>query len=173
MRRINTLFILFVSALVLSYVLYTRCGGNGIVEPSSKSADGEIPMRVSSYDTTAVLSLAKEYLNYVVDSNYDAALDMLYVLDEYNLPVELDSAQRQYHRKAMALYPMSGYEIERLTFWRATDSRLDYYILISNPSDRTEKARVRSALRPVRYEDIWYLTIADDRGINYNSEISQ
>jgi hypothetical protein len=73
----------------------------------------------------------------------------------------------------MALYPMSGYEIERLTIWRATDSRLDYYILISNPSDRTEKARVRSALRPVRYEDIWYLTIADDRGINYNSEISQ
>lgn len=173
MHKYNKIFLFFVAALIVTYVIYIKFGeGTETQRKKSTHTNSEVPMHLSSFDTTAVLSLAREYLNNVVERNYDAALDMLYVLDGNNLPIGLST--EQYHRQqmAMTLYPVYGYEIKKLTFWRETDSRLDYYLLISHPTDGSDPARVRCALRPVRYADIWYLTVADDRDTKDTSELN-
>lgn len=172
MQRRNYIFLLFVAALIVAYVFYVKYyDGNSTTEHKVVPANDEIPMHLSSCDTATVLSLAKQYLDYVVERNYEAALDMLYVLDENNLPVGLNEGQRRQQFLAMTLYPVYGYEIEKLLFWRETDCRLDYRILISRTADGAEAASVRCALRPVRYAEVWYLTMADDRESRDNTEL--
>lgn len=170
MKKYWYIILIAVAAVTALCILYLKQGKQTAEEAPEPSNSG-VPMQVSQYDTVTVLSLAKEYLNYVMERNYDAAVGMLYVLDENNLPVTLSAEQRQKQLMAMKLYPVYGYEIDKLIFWRQTDSRLDYYIQINQPTDGSEPARVRCALRPVRYADVWYLTLADDREMRDNSEI--
>lgn len=159
--------------ILVAYICYVKFGMNDAsISHATATVDAELPMTVSAYDTTAVLTLANEYLTYVKEGDFDAALDMLYVLDEDDLPIPINSEHRQMQRIALTLYPIFDYKIDKLTFWRQTDSRLDYSIIVTQPEDGREPAHVRCALRPVRYSNQWYLTIADDRQLNENSEIN-
>ena len=171
MQKRNYIFFLLAAALIAGYVLYVKYGDNRMSERTAVSTNVDVPMHLSSFDTSTVMALSKQYLDNVVERNYETALDMLYVLDENCLPVGLNVEQRHRQLLAMTLYPVYGYEIEKLLFWRETDCRLDYRIRISQPIDGKEAASVRCAVRPVRYADIWYLTLADDRDFQFNSEI--
>lgn len=166
------IFLVIVLLVIVAYICFVQFGlDDGTGRQSNNTTDDELPMTISAYDTTSVLSLVNEYLTNLKEGNYDAALNMLHVLDQSELPANLNSEQRQRHRMSMMLYHVYDYKIEKLTFWRQTDSRLDYSIIITQPNDGSEPARIRCALRPVRYMDVWYLTIADDRQMKENSEI--
>ena len=128
-------------------------------------------MTISRQDTDIVISLTKEYLEKVKSGDIDGALGMLYYLDKDKKvgPVPADLAKRQ--RESLKAFPVYGYKIDFLKFFRETDSEVKYSLVISNPEKSKQPAIISAMIRPMREDGKWYLTLADTQSENVQSEL--
>lgn len=172
-NKLKYIAYILVAVFIIGYIFYTMNGCSSEDRRVAPKSTQETLMDLSKQDTTAVMNLAKQYLDLVRDRKYDEALDMIYVLDKQEGIIPLSEENRQKQKQAYMMFPVYDYEITRVIFWKETDCRLDYSISITQPADGSEPAKMGCALRPIRYGHDWFLTIANRDTEYKNSEIEQ
>ncbi len=175
MKWLKISAVVAVVALMAIFVI-RNCGDHQTGLSLSQQADSQVPkaqMDISGEDTLAVLDLVRTYVNLQKDRRFREAVDMLYVLDKNERLQPLSAEQRREQMIAMNMFRIYDYEIKRLIFWKETDCKVEYAIRVSPPQDGHVPAQMGCALRPVRHEGCWYLTIANRRSEHKVSEIER
>lgn len=148
------------------------CAEKKADQQSKEEVDGP-QMELSVRDTSEVKKIANEFLLLVKERRIDEAVSMLYILDEDDVLQELTPSQKMNQKMALTMYPVYGYEITNIIFWKETDCRLDYNIFVSEPVEDEEPAKIGCALRPVRQDGIWHITVANTNAEYKVSEIKE
>lgn len=130
-------------------------------------------MNVTSDDSAQVLDLVKEYFNLVQNKKYDQAMGMIYYLGKGGKIQTPPKALYDKERAAIEAFPIYGYTIEFLKFYKETDSEVKYTIFLQDPKKVTKPATMSGMLRPVRRDATWYLTMADAASEQGQSQLDQ
>ena len=129
-------------------------------------------MEVNAVDTNMVLDLSKQFLEHVKNHDIDGAMAMLYYLDKDSI-VALPQKLAKEQRAALQAFPVYGYAIENLIFYKETDSQVKYSLLIQDPKTVKNAGTIFGLIRPVRRMGKWYLTLADSKTDSAESEIGK
>ena len=113
-------------------------------------------------DTVAVYDLTNQFLDYLQNSDLDAAIGMLHYLkdgrDIVALPQELEQRQRMILGNFLGL----TYKIDEARFVTETDCQVRYTAtLFEKADDDPVSNKISFFIKPVRREGQWYLTMAD------------
>lgn len=115
----------------------------------------------SAEDSSAVRSLAKEYLAYFDAKDYDSAASMLHKVQNDSV-VELTGAEREQFLKTMRKLPNYGTKLKGFNLYTETSNRLLYLLQVTSGGSLEDEAGImRFYLNPVRRNGQWYLTLFD------------
>jgi len=140
-----------------------------------KQASGEpVPVFINmdKQDTTEVLNLVNQYFGYLTDGRTDDALGMIKYLDGDSIKdVPEDLLKKQ--KNSLKMIRPIRYEIEYYIFRFETDCVVKYKgILFEKEEDDTTPNTISYFIKPIRFNDKWYLTMADSEDANtLNSDI--
>ena len=140
-----------------------------------KQTEGEpVPLfiEMSSQDTTEVLNLVNQYLEYLTEGRTDEALGMIKFLDGDSIKDVPEDLLKKQRNSIKMLHPIR-YEIESYIFRFENDCEVKYKgILFDKADDDPTPNTVSYMIKPVRLNHTWYLTLADSQDVNtINSEI--
>lgn len=130
-------------------------------------------MTLSSQDTNEVMNLTRMFLEQLKAKNIDNALSMLYYLDKDKKVVRVPQDLAKKQREALSYFPVYGYKIEEIKFFRETDSEISYSLIIQDPKTTKEPASITGLIRPMRVNGKWYLTLADSKTDTFRSELDK
>lgn len=151
MKRIFTA----VTAIVAFLLFLGSCSGC----PSDKEkVSGAIPEFVKA-DTMEVLGLAEQYLNHVRNKNYDAAIAMLYVIENDSVKMISEEDEREIRMQQQA-FPVLDYHVEEMEFIDENNVRVTYAVEFfkKEPGSKV-KNTIRLAFAPQRINAVWYLEL--------------
>lgn len=155
-------FIPCICILTICLCLFS-CG-----QKQKKAVQKEQPLMIlGSKDTVTVKKLATEFLEYLKSGNSEAAIDMLYFVTKDKKLVKLpyDLVERQ--RAIFKHFPVYSYKIDSIIFHTETDSQIRYTIEFFKKENGDNRSNTTSFfLRPMRFNDVWYLTLADTSNNN-------
>lgn len=174
--KIKLLFSFLVLSLVYALTSCNSCSNNKEdkkIEEQRQSMLVKPEMNVTSDDSAQVLDLVKEYFNLVQNKKYDEAMNMIYYLGKDNKIQTPPKALYDKERAAIAEFPVYGYSIEFIKFYKETDSEVKYSIYFQDPKKVDKPATMSGMLRPVRRDSKWYLTMADAASEQSPSELDQ
>lgn len=157
--------------LIVAIVALMMAACQGKKEGPAKSNDPFQPqMTVSPYDTATVKQLTNEFLELVKNEQIDEAISRLYVLDGDEVK-PLPDAQKPECRFWLSMYKVYDYRITNFTFYKETDSEVNYELIIEDPVMKENPARMNGLIRPVRRDGAWFITLANSKTDKRRSEI--
>lgn len=118
-------------------------------------------MNVTGDDSAQVIDLVREYFNLVQHKKYEQAMGMIYYLGKDDKVETPPKALYDQELAAISAFPIYGFTIEYLRFYKETDSEVKYTIFLQDPKKVAKPATMSGMLRPVRRDAKWYLTMAD------------
>lgn len=130
-------------------------------------------MEVNASDTSTVLQLSTAFLEKLKGKDIDGAISMLYYLKGGDSIVALPSDLAKKEKAALSSFPIYGFRIDYLKFYKETDSQVKYSLLIQDPKEVKNPAVIGGLFRPVRRNGQWYLTLADSKTDSVQSEIGR
>ena len=168
MKKFNYLFIALLAIVLLA----------GCKSEKKKADNGANPnliqpeMVLSSEDTVAVRRLTRQYLHLLENKDLDGAIAMLRYWDNNEivpLPAQLEAKERM----VLGMFLGMKAEIDHIIFFRDDDSEVKYTITLFERTDPKDKRPNKASflIRPVRYLDKWYLTLADKQTDKVKSQI--
>ena len=112
-------------------------------------------------DTTEVLSLTQHFLQLLKDNQVEDAIAMLYFYKNDSIqPLPRNMADRQ--RFVFNTFRGVKYEIEKMAFLTPIDNEVVYLMTMFEKKEGDPRPNeMRFVLKPIRYADKWYLTMAD------------
>lgn len=118
-------------------------------------------MTLDKNDTATVNELVNQYLNRLQNKKFQDAMNMLYFLkNDSVVPVPEKFKKRQMF--TMQAFQGVRYELQSITFLRETDCEVKYKsILFEKKAGDNRPNDIVFALRPVRIQGKWYLTVDD------------
>lgn len=131
----------------------------------------DVAMEVSPYDTTAVLNLTNEYLELLKAGDIDGAMARLYWLGEDDQVHPLPAEEQEKCRFWLQAYKVYAYRITSFTFYKETDSKVEYEMTIQDPATTEEPGKMKGLIRPVRRDGQWYITLANTETEVHKSEL--
>ena len=156
MKLIKFYLPLFLMALIVA-----SCGGNKKQETSPEVMLVPPHLEFTASDTSAIRTLAEEYIAAFKEKDYEYAASMLRALHNDSI-VELSDAERQQFLKTMRQLPNYGVKLKGFSLYTETNNRLIYLLqVVSSGHLDTEEGIMRMYLNPVRRDGQWYLTIFD------------
>lgn len=128
-------------------------------------------MNVTRDDSALVIDLVNLYFNYIQHKNYSGAMSMVYYLGPNKKLVAPPKVLYNKELTAISQFPIYGYNIEYLKFYKETDSEVKYTIYLQDPKKVQKPATMSGMMRPVRVDGKWYLTLADAQSEQSESEL--
>ena len=166
---LNKKILTVLSVVVLFLGLCTSCSKkNKQVEETQEEA-----MTLSATDTTLVIDLMHQYFDLLLNKNYEGAMSMLSQLSNDSLK-ELSPEMKQHYQMGMRIVSPIRYELESMKFRTETDCLVRYAGILFEKEDENDKRpnKMFYAIKPVRLNGEWHLTVADDSDLNTrNSKI--
>lgn len=147
--------------LIVVVATITACLGSCSGGPSdAKEATDTIPTFVKA-DTMEVLDLVEQYLDYVKNNEYDAALAMLNVIENDSVK-PLDEKMKASIRMQQQVFPVLDYQVEEMEFVHEHSVRVTYAIefLKKEPGSNIPNM-MRLSFAPQRINATWYLELLD------------
>lgn len=156
----NKFLTVFCSVLLLA--LFAGCTGKNKVEEEPQEK-----MSLSSADTTKVNDLMNQYFNYLINRDFDGALSMVSQLRNDSL-TEMTPELRDHYLMGMKIISPVRYEVESIIFNTETDCLVRYSAILFDKEgdDDNRPNKMFYAIKPVRFNDEWYLTVADKDDFN-------
>ena len=154
---------LYFSAFCLTSLLLVGCSGCGSKKTNVPDPFAEYSEQFTKEDTSAVISLVNQFMEYLKAKDLKSATEMIYYLDKDSIK-ELD--QRKQSRQARALLYVMGcqdYKLDRILFKSDinNEAKLDI-ILFDKPAGDPRPNKTSFYFRPVKFEGKWYLTTKDN-----------
>ena len=166
---LNKKILTVLSVVVLFLGLCTSCSKkNKQVEETQEET-----MTLSATDTTLVIDLMHQYFDLLLNKNYEGAMSMLSQLSNDSLK-ELSPEMKQHYQMGMRIVSPIRYELESMKFRTETDCLVRYAGILFEKEDENDKRpnKMFYAIKPVRLNGEWHLTVADDSDLNTrNSKI--
>ena len=154
---------LFILA-VLSLLTFSACKQNKLksLEEIEKEAKPEVAMQLDANDTIEVHSLVDHFIQYLSNKNVDAAVDMLYVLNNdsvVSLPAKMASTKKVLFKRFQGV----KYDVDHLIFYSETDTEVKYTVTLFEKKDENDNRpnKISFFIKPVRRDGKWYLTMGD------------
>jgi hypothetical protein len=154
---------LFILA-VLTLLTFSACkkSHQKTLEEIEKEAKPEVAMQLGANDTIEVHSLVDHFIECLSNKNVDAAVDMLYVLNNdsvVSLPAKMAKTQKILFNRFQGV----KYDVEHLIFYSETDTEVKYTVTLFEKKDENDNRpnKISFYLKPVRRNGKWYLTMGD------------
>lgn len=150
------------SVTLLLLCLFTGCKDRNKVE-----ATPEESMTLSAADTTQVVDLMNRYFDLLVNKDFDGAMSMVSQLRNDSL-VEMDSDMQKHYQMGMKIVSPIRYQLESIIFRTESDCLIRYSAVLfdKESSDDNRPNKMFYAIKPVRINGEWHLTVADDNDMN-------
>lgn len=160
-KKILTVF----SVVVLLFGLCTSCSKKS--KQGEEAQGGEVIMPLSSADTTQVMDLMHQYFDLLQNKNYEGAMSMLSQLSNDSLK-ELSPEMRKHYQLGMQIVTPIRYEIETMKFRTEYDCLVRYAGILFEKEGANDKRpnKMYYAVKPVRLNGEWHLTVADRDDVN-------
>ena len=157
----NNYWITLCSAF-MALCLYTACTGKSEKAPADDEA-----MTLSANDTTEVIDLMRQYLDLLSNKDFDGAMAMLHQLRNDSL-VPMDSVVKKHYDVGMKLMVPLRYELESMIFETESVCLVKYSAVLFDKEDEKDNRpnKMFYAVRPVRLDGKWYLTVSDKNDMN-------
>lgn len=167
-----------ITFVLLSIVLtVTSCRGKQSTAPKDEYVPGtEAAYDVNAKDTAEVNVLLRNFVGYLHNGDIDDAMAMLHHIDGFNKVQPIPDSLISKHRMMLEIFSKKyKYELDKFYFHRETDNLVKVRVTLENLPEEDKRPNTMSFyLRPVRIDNVWYLSLADtdtERNTNHNSEI--
>lgn len=159
MKRSSLLCIAVLSALVFTACRRTSDKETTILRPASIDYSGQ--------DTTEILSLSNQFISYLVDQDYDNAVDMLYEYKDYSAQPFVGTS-RDSVRNGISSIPIFDYKLNTIILRDAVNNEVSFIVKLVPDGDIDEGIGVtKFFLNPVLVDGKWYLTLLDTNADGY------
>jgi hypothetical protein len=118
-------------------------------------------MNVTGDDSAMVIDLVNQYANLLQNKKYEQAMSMIYYLSSNEKLQRPPKALYDKELAAISAFPIYGYQIDYMKFFKETDSEVKCTFYLQDPKKVTKPASMSCMLRPIRSDAKWYLTMAD------------
>ena len=147
---------------VLFITLLTCCTSKKQVDEPAQEK-----MSLSAADTTKVKNLMQQYFDLLINKDFDGAMSMVSQLRNDSLTDMTPELQKHYQTALKLITPIR-YELESMAFESETDCLVRYSaVLFDKESDEDNRPnKMFYAIKPVRINGEWYLTVADKDDLN-------
>lgn len=147
---------------LLSLVLIcgmTSCGNKKRVKAESQES---FVCTLTAADTTEVLNLATQCMEFLKGNQTEEALQMMYFIVD-GKPTHLADNQKQKLNSKFRMFPVLQYALDGYNFSSETDNLVKYKIVFFIRSDEDDKTpnTIGFMFVPVRIDGKWYLTIPE------------
>lgn len=163
--------VLTISCVILLAAFIAGCTGKNKAEEEAQ----EEVMSLSVADTTQVTNLMNQYFDCLMKKDYDGAMSMISQLKNDSLK-EMTPELKNHYMMGMKLITPIRYQIEYMVFETEQDCLVKYSAVLfeKEGSDDKRPNKMHYAIKPVRIDGKWYLTVADGDDVNTrNSNIAQ
>lgn len=159
MKKVLTAF----CAVLLLLGLFASCTGSNKTE----EAPQEETMSLSDADTTKVMALMNQYFDLLINRDYDGAMAMVSQYRNDSL-IEMTPELEKHYQMGMKLITPVRYELESMVFNTESDCLVRYSAVLFDKEgdDDNRPNKMFYAIKPVRINDEWHLTVADDADMN-------
>ena len=135
----------------------------------NKSAE-ETPqetMSLAAADTTKVIDLMNQYFDLLMNKDYDGAMSMVSQLRNDSLTEMTPELQNHYQMGMKIITPLR-YQLESIIFRTESDCLVRSSAVLFDKEDVTDNRpnKMFYAIKPVRVNGEWHLTVADDDDLN-------
>ena len=153
---------LTVFCAVLLMVLFAGCIGKNKVEEEPQET-----MSLSGADTTQVIDLMNQYFDLLLNKDFDGALSMVSQLRNDSL-TEMTPDLKNHYLMGMKIIAPIRYELESMRFETETDCLVKYSAILfeKEGDDDNRPNKMFYAIKPVRFNGEWHLTVADSNDSN-------
>ena len=117
-------------------------------------------MALSSNDTATVKKLTTDFLELVKQGQVEAAVNQIYMLENDDVR-PLPDDEKQKCLQVYGQFEIKDYAINKLTFFKETDSEVEFSLYLDAPSPDRKQRGFRNMIRPVRRNGVWYITLAN------------
>lgn len=158
-------------AVISFLVLFASCAGNNKTEETPQ----EDTMSLSATDTTKVMELMNQYFDLLMNKDYDGAMAMVSQFHNDSLTEMTPELEKHYQMGMKIIVPIR-YELESMVFNTESDCLVKYSAVLFDKEgeDDNRPNKMFYAIKPVRINDEWHLTVADDADMNTrDSEIEK
>jgi hypothetical protein len=150
----------FLLLSVIAVLLLGACKGEQKKETKMARPGLQTEMEISSNDSTEVSSLVTEFLGLVKQGDVEAAVSRLYILKDNDV-MPLPQEERDASTMMLGLHQVYDFSIDSLIFYKETDSKVCYTLMLQDPTTTTAPAHMQGVIRPVRINGKWYITLAN------------
>ena len=156
---------LFILAVFAALLTFSSCKKDHKVRSYAEivaDSKPEVAMQLSSNDTIEVHSLVDHFIQYLSNKDVDAAVDMLYVLNNdsvVSLPAKMANTQKLLFKRFQGV----KYDVDHLIFYSETDTEVKYTVTLFEKQGENDNRpnKISFFLKPVRRDGKWYLTMGD------------
>ena len=153
---------------VFSFVLLFL--GLGVSCTNKNKSVEETPqetMSLSAADTTQVIDLMNHYFDLLMNKDYDGAMSMVSQLRNDSLTEMTPELQKHYQMGMKIIIPIR-YQLESIIFRTESDCLVRYSAVLFEKEDVNDNRpnKMFYAIKPVRFNGEWHLTVADDDDLN-------
>lgn len=124
-------------------------------------------MSLSEADTTQVIDLMNQYFDLLMNKDYDGAMSMVLQLRNDSLTEMTPELQKHYQMGMKIISPIR-YQLESIIFRTESDCLVRYSAVLFDKEDVNDNRpnKMFYAIKPVRVNGEWHLTVADDDDVN-------
>ena len=156
--------VLTVFSFVLLFLGLTVCCTN---KNKSTEETSQVIMSLSEADTTKVVDLMNQYFDVLMNKDYDRALSMISQLRNDSL-TEMSPELQKHYQMGMKIISPIRYQLESIIFRTESDCLVKYSAVLFEKEDVNDNRpnKMFYAIKPVRINGEWHLTVADDDDVN-------
>lgn len=117
---------------------------------------------LTATDTTTVLNLATQCMNFLKANQTEEALQMMYSMVD-NRPMPISEEQKQKLNSKFKMFPVLQYALDSYKFTSETNNVIKYkfeFFIHKDQNDKTPNT-IGFMFVPVRVDGKWYLTIPE------------
>ena len=156
------------------FVLAMNTGCTNKNENKADTSDEE-SMSLSANDTTKVIELMNQYFALLQKKDFDGAKSMVFQLQHDSLQ-QMDPEIEKHYEMGMKIISPIRYEMETMVFNTERDCLVKYSAVLFEKEGDDDKRpnKMFYAIKPVRINGDWYLTVSDKNDMNTrDSKIEQ
>lgn len=148
----------FIGCIIICSIIMASCSNCSGNKDRADSQDS-VPT-FSKADTTEVLKMAENYLTHLKNKEYDAALHMLYYVENDSVkPLPDDEKQKIIEQQNV--FPVLDFKLESYKFVNEFNVEATYSIEFFKKPDPDDPIQntIRITFAPVKYDGAWYLAL--------------
>ena len=139
----------------------------GCTNKDKSVEEPEETMSLSANDTTQVIDLMHQYFDLLLNKDFDGAMSMISQLHNDSL-LEMTPELQKHYQMGMKIISPVRYELENMFFRTESDCLVKYSAVLFDKEGADDKRpnKMFYAIKPVRIDGEWHLTVADDGDLN-------